>query len=101
MERVFISGRMRDVPFCDAWMQFDRAECYFRNNGFIVWNPIKMLNANRSWLHNLCICIKNLYKSDIVAFLSGWEHSSGCIIEHAFAKMLGKEIVYQNKFKIV
>jgi hypothetical protein len=101
MERVFISGRMRDVPFCDAWMQFDRAECYFRNNGFIVWNPIKHLDSGSSWLRNMYMCLKNLSKSDIVVFLIGWEDSSGCIIEHAFAKMLGKDIVYQNKFKIV
>lgn len=101
MEKVFISGRIRGVQFYDAWMKFDRAECYFRNNGFVVWNPIKHLDRGSSWIRNMCICIKQLSKSDIVVFLSGWEHSSGCIIEHAFAKMLGKEIVYQNKFKIV
>jgi hypothetical protein len=40
--------------------------------------------------------IAALLRCDAVCFLSGWQNSKGCVLEHHAAEVYGKQIIYLN-----
>lgn len=97
-EKIFISGKVSGLPYEEAKSKFEKAEDYFANNGFDVWNPTRHCKESWSWLRCMCVCLWNLAKCDVVVFLKDWKDSRGARMECRFAKLLGKEMVFQNNY---
>lgn len=95
MKRIFLSGAVSNRPYTDAWYHFANMYRAMSNNTTYVWNPMFHCSSDWCWLHCMVVCLWNLSKCDSVLFLHGWKGSRGARIEHAFAKLLGKELLFE------
>lgn len=46
----------------------------------------------------MAVCLWHLVKCDMVVFLDNWQDSKGARIEHRVARLLGKKIIYMNRY---
>lgn len=110
---IYIAGPMRHIERYNA-PAFDRAARMLRGEGWQVLNPVEMdkergvdlyeLPDNTNWdkfppgfsLRNTAAdCCLGVCDSDAIYMLDGWAVSKGAIAEHALAKWLGLEIIYE------
>ena len=61
-----------------------------------IVNPITFGFENRIWLFAMVGCVRRLLKCRYVYMLNDWQKSRGAKIEHWFAKLLHKQIIYQK-----
>lgn len=90
---IYISGPMTGLPElnCPA---FHAAEKKLLALGYNVINPAKnKLPGNPSWSDFMDKSIYQVFKSDAVGCLPGWEKSKGARIEVEIAKQLGLAII--------
>lgn len=63
---------------------------------FDVVNPAKFPIENRPWLLAMVYCISRMLKCHYVFMLRDWKDSRGAKVEHWFAKLFHKSIIYQQ-----
>lgn len=113
--KVYVAGPMRGYPLFN-FPAFHAAQEKLEKNGHVVFNPARRdeekygastsdsatgdlaeaeakgfnlreaLGADLAWICG---------EADAIYMLKGWEFSSGAVAEHATAKALGLEIIYQ------
>ncbi len=99
--KVYISGPITSLPYCEAWMRFEIAEYKLRGAGYDAVNPMKNgLNQDDSWVDHMREDIKLLMGCDVILMLPGWRKSKGARIEHVLAKVLGFEILIYKSDKL-
>lgn len=96
MDKVFISGKVSGLPYVYAQERFNRAASLFQ--GWEVHNPVKLCKPYWSWRRCMVVCLWHLVKCDMVVFLDNWQDSKGARIEHRVARLLGKKIIYMNRY---
>lgn len=113
--KVFISGPI--TGHADWKMRFDDAErtvlhdkffdrygtsdLYYKCGyfGFKPVNPATFCDVSKSWRWNMARCIWKLLGCSYVFFMRGWHDSRGCRIEHTFADLFGKRIIYEEDMR--
>lgn len=96
MEKVFISGKVSGLPYAYAQERFNRAASLFQGCG--VHNPVKLCKPTWSWPRCMIVCLWHLMKCDTVVFMDNWQDSRGARIENRMARLLGKKIIYMNRY---
>lgn len=96
---VFISGKVSGLSPVQAYHNFKTAEWRLINEreGYNrIINPIAICKSTYPWWLCMVICLFNLtFRAKYVYMLHNWQDSRGAKIEHAVARRLGKEIMYE------
>lgn len=93
--RIYISGKITGL---DNYREnFERAEVALRSYGHIVINPCKMgdIYPSLGWDDYMHLDMALIRLCNAVYFMKNWKDSKGATIEHEYAKMIGKEIIYE------
>lgn len=94
--KVYISGRITDLPFDEAKQAFDKAEQSLKEQGYSVVNPIKNgLDNSASWAEHMREDLKMMLDCDTIYMLRGYELSRGAMIEKNLAESLGFRVLYE------
>lgn len=104
MKRIYIAGPMTGKPDLNRKAFQDAAALIVVNfDGMVdVVNP-DGIGAVKEWSECTCIrtiaseLLKHLVICDAIYMLRGWENSKGATAEHAVAKWIGLEIIYQGE----
>ena len=94
--KLFISGSISGRPYKEAAIHFNETANLAYQIGFDPVNPIRLCDYSWSWWRCMAVCLWHLLWCDAVFMLDGWEKSRGARIEHRVAKLLNKEIVYDE-----
>lgn len=90
---VFISGKIKDLPFEQVMAKFKNAENFLRNQGFEnIFNPPVHVDQNLRYEKQMEICINEVSKRDILFQLDDWPFSHGARRECSAALHYNKEI---------
>ena len=93
---VYIAGPISDCAG-NAKENFKKAEeNLLKVPGNAVINPMR-LPAGLSQESYMDICLAMVRACDAIYMLSGWDNSLGAKTEHALAKKLDKNIIYQGE----
>lgn len=86
---VYLAGPIRSVK--NYKKVFSAWESKLTGAGYKVLNPatLPLGMSDRAYMP---ICLQMIEQADIVAFMPGWENSSGCQLERAYAEYQGKEL---------
>lgn len=99
--KIYISGRIKDLPLEHAKGLFKQAEHRLYNAGLESVNPLEIEEtfepaSREDWDACMLIDIKHLWNCDGIYMLFNWQESKGARIEHAIAKELGMKIYYEQ-----
>lgn len=95
-ENVYIAGKITGDP--DYRAKFQEAEeqlvkVYNWNRWYIV-NPAKACPEGWPWWRCMVMCLWLVAGCKVVAMLPDWNESRGAKIEHRWAEILRKQIIY-------
>ena len=93
MKKIYIAGKINGLE--NYREIFKQAEDNLKNQGYIVMNP-SVLGEGFPYKSYMPICLAMLEVCDIVYMLNNWKDSKGAKVEHEYAKIQGKEIIYQE-----
>jgi len=97
MSKVYISGKITDLDYQDAFNNFERAEKEIKELGGTPINPMKLEHKqNSDWFDYMEKDLAALLRCDGIYMLNDWGSSKGARIERAVALELGISIVYQK-----
>ena len=91
--KVFISGKVSDLPYLVAYGNFSNAERTLASMGYEVVNPMKICKRNWCWLRCMIKCLWAIFFCDKVHQLEDWKDSKGARIEYKWAKLLKKRFI--------
>ena len=91
--KVFISGKVSDLPYLVAYGNFSNAERTLAAMGYEVVNPMKICKQYWSWLRCMAKCLWAIMFCDKIYQLPNWKESRGARIEYKWAKFLRKRIL--------
>ena len=91
--KVFISGKVSDLPYLVAYGNFSNAERILAAMGYEVVNPMKICKKHWSWVRCMAKCLWAIMFCDKIYQLPGWQESRGARIEYRWAKFLRKRIL--------
>lgn len=89
--KVYLAGKITGDP--DYKTRFARAAQKLEKLLGPVLNPA-VLPGGLDAADYMAICTAMLDRADVVAFLPGWDSSSGASLEHSYCTYIGKEILY-------
>lgn len=95
--RIYLSGKITGL---DNYKEnFERAESVLRSYGHTVINPCKMgdIYPDLEWDDYMCLDMALIRLCQAVYFLENWRNSKGSTIEHEYARMIGKELLYEGE----
>lgn len=95
-KKVFISGKVSGLKRETARRNFLKAEKYLKNLGYEPVNPIRLCRKEWSWVKCMVKCIYTLTRCKSIFMTPNWKDSRGARLEHAIARLLGKEIMYSK-----
>jgi hypothetical protein len=88
-KKIYISGKISDMPYDVAFEKFERAENQLKAIGFEVINPMKLDHKNAvTWSDYMRTDIKALMDCDNIHMLSNWRSSEGAKLEKYIANEL-------------
>lgn len=104
--KVFISGPVSG--HFDYKYKFNEAENKLKSLGYEVVNPAKILDFDsnlesdkESHLLKYDIMMNNCYElideCDSIYHIEGWRKSEGCLAEHRYAQLRGKNMLYEEQ----
>ncbi len=103
MKRIYIAGPMTEKPDLNA-REFLRVELKLNCEKAyeMVYNPsgikdVFCWNENTDLRTIAKVLLEALTRCTHIYMLRGWEQSKGATAEHAVAKWIGLEIIYQGE----
>lgn len=104
MKRIYIAGPMTGKPELNR-AEFEKAwrHIYDQSVGPIDIIIPHYIGAFKKWTESTCVrtiaeeLLKHLVICDAIYMLRGWQDSKGATAEHAVAKWIGLEIIYQGE----
>jgi hypothetical protein len=94
MKKTYIAGPMTGLPDYN-FPAFFEAEKFLSRFGKIPLNPARNPKG-LEYADYMDISMSMVRAADELYVLKGWEDSNGACAEVAYAKSIGKEIVFQN-----
>ena len=95
-KRVYISGRISDLPREQYMTMFGIAEQMLRKKGYKPVNPTRFLMCRWPWLYRLLgynlpllIDLWMLMRCDLIYKIPGWQQSRGARLERLKARQWG------------
>lgn len=95
--RIYIAGKI--TGDAEYRVKFRAAELHLVRQGWEpgrIVNPVKACRESWPWWRCMMRCLRLLAGCGWVAMLPDWRESRGARIEHRWAFLLGKEIIYIN-----
>jgi len=93
MKTVYIAGKITGLE--NYKDNFNKAEEELKAKGYICMNP-SILGEGFPYKSYMPICLAMLEACDTVYMLNNWKDSKGAKVEHEYAKIQGKKIIYQE-----
>jgi hypothetical protein len=93
MKKIYIAGKISGLK--NYKEIFKKAENELTTKGNLVMNPA-VLGEGFEYKSYMPICLAMLEACDTVFFLENWSDSKGAKVEYEYAKIQGKNIVYQH-----
>jgi len=96
MKKIYISGKITDLPYEEAYQKFRVSSLKFKGL-FIVINPMLLDHTTHeeNWEGYMKVCLTALLKCDFIYMLKDWKDSKGATIEYELAKMLKIKVLYE------
>lgn len=100
MKRIYIAGPMTGKPDLNR-AEFDKAVDYLASKDFAFFNPSRVAFMH-GWDETTSLSViapvllNTLMLCTHIYMLRGWKESKGATAEHAVAKWIGLEIIYQE-----
>lgn len=96
--KVYISGKISDLPYREAYADFERAESIVSSMGnCIPVNPMKLEHMHdKNWESYMADDIRELLKCHAIYLMRNWGESRGARCEYAIAKELGMVIMFEK-----
>ena len=90
--KIYIAGKI--TGFRDYESKFKKAEKYLKSKGHQVINPSILPGGfeHEDYMH---ICYAMIDVCHAIFFLDNWKRSKGALLEHEYAKKLGKGLMFQ------
>jgi hypothetical protein len=96
MLKIYIAGKIGNLPEKEYKANFDKAEWEASELGYIPVSPLKLPHAHgRTWSEFMREDLIAMLKCDAVYALNNWRQSPGATIEVETAKSVGINIIYQ------
>lgn len=94
--KVYISGKIGDLPKEVYEKNFGDAKKEFESAGHVVVSPLDLDHSGHdgSWQRHMIVDLEALCDCDAIFMLDNWRESPGAKIEHDFARKAGKTILY-------
>lgn len=93
--KIYISGKITGLEFCQAMKNFDDAAQIIALHGLKPINPMKLpQDHDKSWKSYMKEDLKALKGCIAIFMLKDWEDSRGARIEHWFALRYGYFVYY-------
>ena len=86
--KVYIAGKVSDLPSWDVYIKFAQAEMWLREQGHETVNPLRLCSSKWTWEQCMRVCIPELMKCDAICLLHDWAESRGAVWEYHDAQML-------------
>ena len=93
-ESIQIIGRVSGISLLEARKKFSFSQLQMEEQGYKVYNPMKMVRSDAKWEAAMRICLDQLLKVDAVAVQPDWNLSRGAGIELVVANALGLQIIW-------
>lgn len=98
---IYLSGPMTGIPDHNIPAFNAKAE-YLRSLGFWVVSPPELCpETDRPWEYYMRHDLRAMMDCNVIYCLEGWQRSRGAGIEHALARLLGFEVVYESEQKFL
>lgn len=91
--KVYIAGKITGNPGYKE--QFAAVEKELRTQGHTTMNPA-VLPDGFEHQEYMRVCFSMIDVCDAVFFLANWQDSIGATMEHNYAELIGKAIMYQG-----
>jgi hypothetical protein len=93
---IYISGKIGDLEKEVYEKHFNDAKKELNEVGFDVVSPIELPHDHdKSWFEYMIEDLKALKPCDGIYMLNNYHDSPGALIELAFAKRMGKRIIFE------
>lgn len=86
--KVYIAGKVSDLPSWEVFIKFAQAEMWLREKGHEPVNPLRLCSSKWTWEQCMRVCIPELMKCDAICLLHDWAESRGAVWEYHDAQML-------------
>lgn len=93
MSKVYIAGKINGLK--NYREIFKQAEDKLIKEGHVVMNP-SVLGEGFPYTYYMPICLAMLEACDTVYMLSNWEDSKGARVEHEYANIQQRKIIYEG-----
>jgi len=93
METIYIAGKINGLN--DYKERFAIAEKQLQELGYITMNPA-VLGEGFPYAVYMPICLPMLEACESIYMLSNWKDSKGARLEHEYAKVQNKKIIYEQ-----
>lgn len=91
--KIYIAGKINGLK--NYREVFKKAEGKLIAEGNVVMNPA-VLGEGFEYKTYMPICLDMLEACEVVYMLSNWKDSKGARLEHDYAKLQGKQIIYES-----
>lgn len=97
--KMYISGKITDLPTEQVAAKFEQAEQQIKSYGHEPVNPLNNgVDATEHWNKHIVADIALLLECDAIYLLRDWGDSKGARIEANIAGECGLEIIHQPDF---
>lgn len=86
---VYIAGKVTGLPYHDVRKKFMAAADQLNELGYLVLNPILLVDRDTPWQEAMKICIFFLSQANHIYLLHDWQDSKGATLEKQLADTLG------------
>ena len=96
--RIYVAGKMSELPDGEARMKFAEAAMRLRERGHLVMDPAVQY-GNPGFEHEdyMHVCYAMIDRCEAVYMLSDWRDSKGARLELQYAADWGKAILYEDE----
>lgn len=94
MRKIYLAGKVTGLKRKDVEARFNEAERQLGEFGYVVINPVKLLDEWMSWEQAMRKAIKLLMSCDEIALIPGWHDSPGANIEYRLSQALRMPAVH-------
>lgn len=93
--KIYISGKISGLPICEVQSKFHEAHSRLQAVGFFPVSPLENGCESDEWYDQMMACFPLIRECEAIYLLKDWRESPGALIEHAFAKRMGKFVIEQ------
>jgi len=99
IQKIYISGKITDLPISEVIAKFQAAETKIRRFGFEPVSPLRNgLPLEAEWADQMGKDVALLLRSDAIYMLPDWRQSEGATLEYLIARQRRMRIFLAETF---